>query len=525
MTSAQDALIKALHEPGFYDHPVDRVEFAETHASWVFLAGEFAYKLKKPLDLGFLDFSTLERRRHFCHEELRLNRRFAPQLYLEVVSIGVAGGRPKLKTEPACDYAVKMKRFPARQQLDRMQEEGRLTPEHLERFATLIAHLHRQAPVAGPAQDFGSPESVIAPIRQNFVQIKPLLPSDMQERLARLERWSLAAGRQLRSCLRHRKQQGFIRECHGDVHLRNMAWFNDAPLLFDCIEFNENLRWIDLVNDIAFLVMDLDDRGEAGLGWRFLNSYLQESGDYQGVRLLNFYKVYRAMVRAKVTCLRLSQDDLSAAERAEDQRLAQSYLALAESYTTARPPLLIMTHGLSGSGKTTFIKRLAPCWGALCIHSDVERKRLHHLQDTASSHSPVGAGLYSKEASTATYRRLQELANLLLAAGFSTIVDATFIRKESRESMRRLAEKQQVPLVILDFPLAMEELEHRVRQRVRQPAQISEATPEILAFQRTHAEPLSRAEQKKAIRVLPDADVAIVAEQLAGLQSRQTVDL
>ncbi len=512
---AHNPLVTAMQKPDFYDHAVDRVDLLETHISWVFLAGDFVYKLKKPLDLGFLDFSTLARRRHFCEEELRLNRRFAPQLYLDVVALGGPAGSLRLHGEPVYDYAVKMKRFPTRQQLDRMQAEGRLTADHIERFATLMARLHGQAPVAGPDQDFGAPELVSAPILQNFTQLKRLLPATMQRRLAELEDWSRAACERLRGDLQQRKQQGFIRECHGDVHLANMAWFEGQPLLFDCIEFSENLRWIDPINDLAFLVMDLDDRGEQILGWHFLNRYLQESADFSGMGLLGFYKIYRAMVRAKVVALRLSQADLPAAQRVADQRLVQSYLDLAANDMAAPRPLLILTHGLSGAGKTTLANQLAPHCGALCIHSDVERKRLHGLASAEASGSAVGSGIYSEGASAATYQRLQDLAETLLKAGVSTIIDATFIKQQVRSRMRRLADNLKVPMIILDLPLAVQELERRIEQRTQQAGQISEATPAVLEDQRAHAEPFTDEELQAVLRVSPDLTAACLARRIA----------
>lgn len=516
MNTAQSIKIRTLLEPGFYDHPVDRVDMIETHISWVFLAGDFAYKVKKPLNFGFLDFSSLARRRHFCHEELRLNRRFAPQLYLEVVGIGGSPEQPRLHGRPELEYAVKMKRFPARQQLDRMQAAGRLTADHMEYFADLMAQVHEQAPLAGQSQEFGSPDQIAAPISQNFSQLKPLLPAAMQPRLNELEQWSQVACQRLRPILQQRRQQGFIRECHGDVHLANMAWFQDEPLLFDCIEFNESLRWIDLINDIAFLVMDLDDRGEQGLGWQFLNRYLQHTGDYHGMALLDFYKIYRAMVRAKVAALRLSQDDLSPAERAEDQRLVRSYLDLAAGYTAGSRPHLIITHGLSGSGKTTFVNQLVAHCGALSLQSDLERKRLHKLPATASSQSPVGGGIYSDQASTAAYQRLQLLADGLLRVGVSVIIDATFIKRQMRAMMRQLAEKHRIPLLILDFPLAEKELERRIEQRARTTDQASEATRQVLHYQLKQAEPLGHDELKDVIQIGPATNVEQVAAQVAG---------
>ncbi|MDX2493341.1 MAG: AAA family ATPase [Desulfuromusa sp.] len=511
----RNQLIQSMLDPSFYDHPVTGIELVETHISWIFLAGDFAYKLKKPVNFGFLDFSTLEKRRHFCQEELRINKRFAPQLYLEVIRIGGKHDRLKLNGKPALDYVVKMKRFPQQKQLDRMLAAGQLTNNHIEKFAEKIAQIHKHAPVAKTNRKFGSPQAIIDPILQNFIQIRRFLPDPtMLRQVDRLEEWSRDAYTRLEPIFLQRKSEGFIRECHGDTHLANMAWFDSAPLLFDCIEFNENLRWIDPISDVAFLAMDLDDRGESALGWRFLNRYLQESGDYPGMTLLNFYKVYRAMVRAKVTCLRLSQSDLSEAERNDDLELLQSFLKLATEYMTPQLPPLIITHGLSGSGKTSFVNELAPLSNGICLHSDLERKRLYQLAPTENSHSPITGGIYSTAASIKTYSQLLELAGILLKADIPTIVDATFIKQSSREQMRQLALKRQVPLVILDFPLAEKELRQRVKLRAGQTKQVSEATEAVLDNQLTDEEPLVARETHHVISINPNTEVEKVAKQL-----------
>lgn len=511
----QNQPIQRMLDPSFYDHPVNEVELIETHISWIFLAGDYAYKLKKPVNFGFLDFSTLEKRRHFCREELRINKRFAPQLYLEVIRIGGKQDRPKLNGKPALDYVVKMKRFPQQKQLDRMLAAGQLTNNHIEKFAEKIARIHRDAPIAKTNSKFGSPQAIIDPILQNFIQIRRFLPDPgMLRQVDQLEEWSRETYRRLKPVFLQRKIEGFIRECHGDTHLANMAWFDKSPLLFDCIEFNESLRWIDPISDVAFLAMDLDDRVESTLGWHFLNRYLQESGDYPGMTLLNFYKVYRAMVRAKVTCLRLSQPDLSEAERNQDLELLQSYLTLATEYMAPHFPPLIITHGLSGSGKTSFVNQLAPLCHGICLQSDRERKRLYQLASTENSDSPIAAGIYSTAASIATYSRLRELTEILLKAGIPTIVDATFIQQSSREQMYQLAVEQQVPLIILDFPLTEKELRQRVKQRREQKKQISEATEEVLEHQLAHQEPLNAMEIDHVIGINPNTEVEQIAKQV-----------
>lgn len=510
----QEQLIRTMQQPSFYDHPVAQVELIETHISWVFLAGEFAYKLKKPVNFGFLDFSTLAKRQHYCREEVRLNRRFAPQLYLDVKTIGGDRCAPVLDAEPPLEYAVKMKRFDQQAQLDRMLAAGLLGSEQVAAFARYIAQCQQRATVAGAEVSFGLARMVIAPTEENFAQIEPRLLAAERQQLAAVKTWSRRTAGKLTPLFEQRKANGFIRECHGDLHLANMAWIDGQPILFDGIEFNENLRWIDVISDVAFLVMDLDDRQEFLLSWHFLNRYLQETGDYQGLLLLKFYQVYRAMVRAKVTCLRLSQTGLSATERAAELALYHSYLDLASSYTTDPTRALIITHGLSGSGKSTFIRKLADDYGAIHLQSDRERKRLHGLAATAKSHSTLTGGIYTDQAHAATYEQLQQLAETVLTAGFSVIVDATFLKKAQRNPFHQLAEKLQVPLTILDFSVTEAELRRRIQQRVGKGIDASEATLEVLDYQLTEQQPLARNEQRLALRVGPATTAAEITALL-----------
>ena len=515
---AQDGyrcLIKRMQDPAFYDHPVASVDLIETHISWVFLAGDFVYKVKKPVDFGFLDFSTLEKRRHFCAEELRLNRRLAPELYLAVVTIGGAVDKPRLHGQPALEYAVKMRRFPQAQQLDEMLSAGVLTPEHMERFAVAMAEFHGRASLADPVSAYGTPALVFAPMEQNFEQIRTHLPDPaLQQHLDRLEHWSRTMYAHLHATLQKRKDAGFIRECHGDAHLGNMAWFNNAPVLFDCIEFNPDLRWIDTMNEVAFLVMDLGDRGREDLGWRFLNRYLEHTGDYPGLQLLDFYKVYRALVRAKVTCLRLAQPGLSRKERRADLDLVHSYLDLARRYTRPRQAQLIITHGFSGAGKSCFVDELAPLVGAICVHSDHERKRLFGLAPEQSSRSAVRGGIYSADAGRKTYARLHDVAAALLAVGITTIVDATFLKQQDRELFATLARHRKLRWTLLDFFVPETELRRRIRLRQSRASAVSEAGEQVLDLQMSTAEVLDAAEMQHCIRITAETGAREVAAAL-----------
>ena len=511
----ENRLLEAMQQPGFYDHPVAQVELIETHISWVFLAGDFAYKVKKPVNFGFLDFSTLAKRHHFCLEELRLNRRFAPQLYLDVKMIGGNPASPKMGGAPVLDYAVQMRRFEQQDQLDRVLARGCLDCQQLACFATMIARVHQTATVSDAGQPYGTPQSIIEPVMENFNQIRSLLSATECHQLGELEQWSRTSHGELRGLLQQRKSDGFIRECHGDLHLANMAWIDEEPILFDCIEFNENLRWIDVINDIAFLVMDLDDRGQKKLGWSFLNHYLQETGDYQGLQLLRFYEVYRAMVRAKVNCLRLAQPGLSDAERTQDRKLYQSYLSLAGSFTTKPANGVIITHGLSGSGKSTFVRKLAASCGAIHLQSDLERKRLHGLAATTHSHSPPGGGIYDARANLATYERLQLVAETALTAGYSVIVDAAFLKKSQRDKLRCLAADLHAPLIVLDFPVPESELRRRIRQRIKAGGDVSEANEEVLNQQMVEQQQLDENEQQLVITIDPETAPAEVAKGIS----------
>lgn len=515
MQKSQPLLFKSLQNPACYNHPVTEVKLIETHISWVFLAGEFAYKLKKPVNFGFLDFSTLKKRQHFCREELRLNQRFAPQLYLDVVSVGGCTENPVIEALPAIDHMVRMKRFARENELDQLLQQNHLTPAMIEQFAVYLAGLHQQLPRVDVNSRFGSPEAVNKPVQANFGHLRPRLPeSSQQQKLNALEYCSQTRFGQLFQLMVQRKVQGFIRECHGDVHLANMVWLDDKPLLFDCIEFNADFRCIDVISDSAFLLMDLEDRDAAPLSWHFLNRYLQQTGDYAALPLLDYYKSYRALVRAKVIVLRLEQPGLERKERRQNERLLQSYLDLASEYSHSRKTQLIISHGFSASGKSTFINQFSAEYGGISLHSDIERKRLYGLDARAKSRSAVTAGIYTEQASQQTYARLVELAEVILTAGFPVIVDATFLQQQQRETLWQLARQLKVPFVILDFPLSEKELFRRIELRSCRAGEVSEANVSVLEQQLKMAQPLTGAEQQVTIKIQPDSSPAAIIAQV-----------
>ncbi|OIQ80488.1 zeta toxin [mine drainage metagenome] len=491
MTPHQRQLVEALCDPARYPHAARRVRLVETHISWVLLAGRYAYKIKKALDLGFLDFTTLARRRFYCEEEIRLNRRLAPQLYLDVVAIGGSPQSPVLgEDDPAIEYAVRMRRFAASKQMDRQLALALVTPTHIDRLATLIARFHAGLPTAPQDSPFGTPREIQAPARQNFDQLAPLLePAD----LALLERLRAAIEGEYAACapwMERRRREGWVRECHGDLHLGNIVLIRGQPTPFDGIEFNPALRWIDVMSEVAFLVMDLLDRSRPDLAFRFLNGYLELTGDYAGVNLLRFYLAYRAMVRAKISAIFARQRDTRPEPAGRAMAACHGYLALASKCLAPQRPALIITHGLPGSGKTTVAQAALERLQAVRIRSDVERKRLFGLAPLERSRSGVGDGIYSAEGTQRTYARLHQLARDLLTAGFPVIVDAAFLRQAEREQFRQLACEMGLPFVMLNIRSAPAILRQRILQRMTRAKDASEADLQVLQVLQAAQEPL-----------------------------------
>ena len=488
--------IKALKSACAWPHPVSEIELVETHISWVLLTGEYAYKIKKPVDFGFLDFSTVEKRQHCCLEEVRLNRRLAPDIYLDVVPVCGSPERPRVDGEgEAFEYAVRMRQFDMRRGFDHLLESGLLTPAHMDQTAVMLAKFQEDAEIAGTDSCYGTAEAVLDPVAENFFQISQYsqslnIASQLQPQLEHLKQWSLTCSRKLEPVISGRRASGFVREGHGDLHLRNIIDWNDRVIPFDCIEFNPNLRWIDVISELSFLLMDLDDHQHRSLSRRLLNAWLEYTGDYEGLQLLRFYQVYRAMVRAKVASLRLSQ---STTDEDNEAHNFSNYVALAESYTQEQPVRLIITHGLSGSGKTWFSQQFLEAVPLIRLRSDVERKRLFGLGQSNRTGAET-AGIYRPSASTRTYAHLLDTTAKILSFGFSVIVDAAFLKYEQRELFRRLAQQSQVPFAIVHCEANEEISRQRLLRRNRADNDASDADFTVLEQQMLKIEPLADSE-------------------------------
>lgn len=499
-TERHRQLIRALQRPEAFPHPAADIGCIETHISSVVLAGQDVYKVKKPLDLGFLDFGTLEKRRAACEEELRLNRRTAPEVYLDVVPITGSIEAPRIggAGEPI-EYAVRMRRFAQEALLARRLETGGLAPEVFERLAVHVVTFHDAAAVAAPGEGFGDAQAVHFPVRQNFAQLREFI--DDAALLAQAdvaERWSEAQFAQLEPIFERRLAEGRVRECHGDLHLGNLILLDGEPRLFDAIEFSAGLRWIDVAADVAFLVMDLQRRGRADLAARFLNAWLERTGDYDSLRVMRYYIAYRAMVRAKIAAIRLGQ--LDGEERAACLQECRDHVALAVAQGKAAQPFLAIASGVSGSGKTSQSQGLVEARGVIRVRADVERKRLFGLAAEDSS-ATVPGGIYTAEASRRTYARLAEVAAGAVMAGWPVLVDATFLRRSQRASFAELARRLQAPFVILAFDAPVATLRARVVARAAQGGDASEADVAVLEMQYAQREDVSAAERDVALAV------------------------
>ena len=522
MNPAANPLIEGLRSAAAYPHPVVRpIRVAETHISWVLLTGSIAYKIKKPVRLSFLDYSTLDRRRHFCEEETRLNARYAPDLYLGVAAIGGTTEAPRVDGDgPALEFAVRMRQFDPGEELDALLSADGVQAADLAELGRHVAEFHASARPADAAEPYGVPERVHRVTLDNFSELR-LVPEARQwtERLQVLEDWVGRAHVRVRSLMQERRDGGRVRECHGDLHCANVVRWHGALLPFDGIEFDPALRFIDVTNDLAFLTMDLAARGRSDLRHAVLQSWTEGLGDFAGLPLLPYYETYRALVRAKVAGLRALQSGKGDPERRAALDSALRYLEWAAARTRRRPPMLILTCGLSGSGKTWLAHGVAAQLGALHLRSDVERKRLAGLAPLEDSKSPPDAGIYTLDFNTRTYARLRDGAHAALQGGEDVIVDAAFLRRAERVSLLGLAQELSVRSSILHCQAPAEVLRHRVAERARAKRDPSEAGLGVLERQPGYWEDFAEAERPHVLSVdttAPDALQTTIAQLRRG---------
>ena len=484
-------LLKSLETQG-------DTELMQTHISTIILSGDLVYKLKKPVDFGFLDYSTLDKRHKNSLEEVRINEGFAPKLYLGVIPITGTIENPQVGGEGrVLDYAVKMRRFSQSDQLDNILKQEGLEIESMDKIAKVIARFHEASDPVDTASDYGEPQRVLSPMLENFDLLQSAaVQQALDLELSSVIAWTHKQFKKLKPLLQHRKKEGFVRECHGDMHLHNMALHEGELILFDAIEFNTYLNHIDVISDLAFLLMDLEYRGLARHSHRLLNHYLELTGDYEGVALLDFYKTYRAMVRAKVAALRVAQE-IGSDERRVMMDEVTGYISLALSYTEEKGAFFTIMHGFSGSGKSTFALMMVEQYGALRIRSDTERIRMFER----SAKNVLEEGIYTPDATKATYEHLFALAISVYESGYPVIVDATFLKQWQRRLFGELSSKHNGSFLILDLQCDTKIMRDRILKRSDTGIDISQADLDVLEKQMQTAQALSNKERENCFVV------------------------
>lgn len=482
------ALIQRLLQPAAYPHPTVDIRLVETHISWVFLTGPFAYKIKKPVNLGFLDFTTLDNRRRLCAEEVRVSGRFAPEIYLGTVPItGPAHEAVVDGQGEASEWAVKLVQFNEADRLDARLDAGRVSATDCELLAAEIARVEESLAVAEPASGRGTPEAVRTAVATICDRLRAARP-DTTGRVTRIEGWIACCLDELRATLAARVAAGRVRECHGDLHLANIVLHEGRMTAFDAIEFDPALRWIDVANDVAFLVMDLHARGRADLAAHVRSSWMEAANDHAAAVVLPLYEVYRAIVRAGVAAIRGQQHGDSLTEQGETDR----YLDLAERLMVRGHPTLYATCGLSGSGKTTLAAAVVGTCHAVRLRSDIERKRIAGIRPTdRPADAAAEQALYGEEMTRRVYHRLADLADGLLRAGMSVVVDAACLRRWQRSLLDETARAVGSPLVWLECDVALEDSITRVSARQALGGDASDASADIVRAQAASREPFA----------------------------------
>ena len=489
--TALPPLIQHMLTPEFYPHPVtEPIQLIQTHISYVVLTGTYAYKVKKPVNFGFLDFTTLEQRKYFCEEELRLNQRGAPHLYLEVLAITQGGNRLSLNgTGEPVEYTLKMRQFPQEALFTHLLEKGRLTEKRMEDLGRVVARFHAQAQTNDVIRNFGSMVQIRAVIDQNYEQTNKYIGGPQtQEQFDQTRKYTDCFFQEQQALFDHRVAHNRIRECHGDLHLGNICLWQDQILLFDCIEFNQAFRFVDVMYDVAFVVMDLEAQHRQDLSNAFLNTYIEETGDWEGLQILSLYLIRQAYVRAKVTSFLLDDPAISEEAKAEAQQKAAHYYQLAWQYTHKHQGQLILMSGLSGSGKSTVARYFARRLNAIHIRSDAVRKHLGGI----SLHERGEAKLYTPAMNEETYSRLLHLGIKLATQGYPVILDAKYDQRVFRLTALEQAKVNHLPFHIFYCTAPLEVLRERLQRRR---GDITDAGVDLLAQQRQAEQPFTEIER------------------------------
>ena len=484
------ALVEVLSDPSFYDHPVEEVRFLQTHISSVFLTGTRVYKLKKPMNFGFLDFSTIELREKNCRAEVELNRRLAPSVYIEAVPITMDGNRVTLDGEgDVVDWVVVMRELDGDLLGTEVLKRGELSESHMDALADVLVPFYKSAATGDGIDGFGTVEAVRFNTDENFSQTEAYVGKLVsRDRFKHIRDWTNTFYAERFELFERRIAEGRIRESHGDLHLRNI-FFEAEPVIFDCIEFNERFRCGDVAVDIAFLAMDLDFNGRQDLSQYVIDRYVEASGDSGLLEILDFYKCYRAYVRGKIACFTSTDPALDATAQRAQRNLARRYFGLAYGYAGgSERPSMVVLYGLMGTGKTSVARHLRENFGWHVLSTDAVRKQISGVGENTRVYVPYNEGLYSPEMNARTYTEVCERAENLLHGGFPVIVDGAFKRQSEREPVIEAAKRTRARLIFLQTTCEADEQHQRLEGRQQHDTR-SDGRVELMEQQRGDFEP------------------------------------
>ncbi len=492
--------VRALLDPSAHAVTPTSIRLGQTQISFVVIAGDYVYKVKKPVDLGFLDYSTLEKRRHLSRREVELNRRLCSETYLGVVPLVKAHGKVTVHGRGrVVEYAVKMKRLPEDRLMPALLADGSLTEEMVRKVARRVADFHARAETGASVNEFGSIANISHNNEENYDQTEKSIGRTISRaKYDRVRAFTRSFEHDNAALFEQRIADGRVRDCHGDLHAAHIC-FTDGICIFDCIEFSDRLRYGDVTIDVAFLAMDLDHYGRADLAQTFVNEYVVASGDRDLPRILKFYKCYRAYVRGKVESFKLDDPYIPPAEKEAARQTASGYFDLAAFYTRPRPVLFMMA-GVTGTGKSWLAGALARRLGLVVISSDMVRKGLAGIPATEHRYDDFDRGIYSADFTQRTYATMVKRARDALRDGASVVLDATFIRRADRLQATALAAETGADFLAVECVVDEETNREWLALRMTTDT-ASDGRLEILGPQQAQFEPLTEIDESRKITV------------------------
>jgi aminoglycoside phosphotransferase family enzyme/predicted kinase len=515
----QETIVQAMLSPETYPNPPEKITHIQTHISHIFLTGGLVYKIKKPVDFGFLDFTTLAKRRYYCQQEILLNRRLTRGIYRGVVKITYDGGKPVINGKgPVFEYAVLMREMPQERMMNRLLAAGEVGKKDIRALVRKLVPFYRKAQTGKGVNHFGQIEVIAKNTEENFVQTRPyvdrLIDNRSYDHIISGTRDFLLKGKSL---FKRRLQEGRIRDCHGDLHSANIC-LDKKIQIYDCIEFNHRFRYSDIACDLAFLAMDLDFHGRPDLSELLIRDFVRLSGDQDLIPLLTFYKSYRAYVRAKIHSFTSESPELSVKEKKEESRLAKKYYHLAFHYIQSiqkdHSPRLVVVLGLMGTGKTSLAKELSKRTGWPLFSSDETRKILVGISPTSRKWESFGKGIYSETISRKTYRKMRTEAEKRLTLGQSVILDGSYKRQAERLVLMDLAKRTGSRIRFLECRAPVKIIQRRLDQRAWDAQTVSDGRWELFKQQRRDFDPIVDPIKSHYLQVRTDGPVEKEVEKI-----------